>query len=168
MAKIDFDSDSAPFTGSVLPTIEDVAMLSEDEGKYEVFPKKRSEEPKADKVQLFLLPAVIFVGGLVLAFFYVAGLSDKIPSLNMDLQNIPLDQARDIRVVENSPRKASLEFAQSLVQQGKKVVFFHGKSHPPGKVGVGTEGIDFYPVPDGALGEDGVLLDGYKWYPLSP
>lgn len=168
MAKIDFDSDSAPFTGSVLPTIEDVAMLSADDGKYEVAHEKRSSEQKSDKVQLFLLPFVIFMGGVVLAFFYVVGLSSPQPVSQGGFGKIPVEQARDIRVIDNNPREESLVFALKLARQGRKVVFFHSAKNPPKQSKEDLAGIDFYPVPDGSLGGNGVLLDGYKWFPLSP
>lgn len=166
MAKIDFDSDSAPFTGSVLPTIEDVAMLSVDDGKYEVSHEKRSPEQKAAKVQSLLLPATIFFGVVALSFFYATNLGSP-ARIETDFNSIPFDKARDIRIVEKTPSEAALNISAALVKQGRKVVFFHENQSVPSK-SVEAEGVDFYPVPSESLGENGILLDGYKWFPLPP
>lgn len=169
MAKIDFDSDSAPFTGSVLPTIEDVALLSSDDGRYEIGHEKRSDEKTANKAQALLLPMTILVGGLVLVGFYLSSMTTSPQGGgDMGFSDIPFDGAKDIRIIESDPSDEVIEFAQSLVEKGNKVAFFYSKKNTLEKDKIQESGIGFYPVPDGALGGNGVLLDGYKWFPLPP
>jgi hypothetical protein len=169
MAKIDFDSDSAPFTGAVLPTIEDVALLASDDGKYEIEPHKRSSAEKANKIQAFLLPVVVLSGLLILVFFHTGYIirDESGRGVIVGFDQIPVDKAGDIRIVQGKPNAETVGFARKLVESGRKVVFFYSKDNDLNDE-FRTFGIDFYPVPTDSLEENGVLLDGYKWYRLAP
>lgn len=164
MAKIDFDSDGAPFSGAVLPTIEDVAALATDDGKEEIPPKSRLGEGGARKAQITLLPASLVLGALMLGtLHFFRGAEDD---GGVEYAQIPATEAKDIRVIQARPSEDALQFARAVFKDtGRQVVFFVDKDAEKPEV---TEGVVFYQVPAENLPSDGVLLDGYRWYPLDP
>lgn len=168
MAKIDFDSDSAPFSGSVLPTIDDVAALAVTEGRTEIEPNPRAGEGWARKSQAMLLPVAIILGAIVLGFFHMMSVAQNPDSgEQVTFQKIPAGNAKDVRVIQRVPERDSVLFCSSLAKDGKKVVFFHEKNSKLDPSWP-TDGVDFYGVSGSAIGAEGVLLDGYRWYPLPP
>lgn len=174
MAKIDFDSDNAPFSGAVLPTIEDVAALAHDDGREDISPKGRGDGGVSRKAQSILLPVNLILGLVALGFFHfftkLSTDADSGRSKGVDFSEIPFDQARDVRFVEKAPKSETVEIANDLSKgDGKRIVFFYEKGQElPGNAQKKGSGVEFFGAEGGTLHSEGILLDGYRWFPLPP
>jgi hypothetical protein len=171
MAKIDFDSDGAPFSGAILPTIEDVAALAADDGKEEVEAGARTSEEGGRRSRSILLPVNLILGLVTLGFLHVflgQGSVDSAGTGGTAYPDISLEGVKDLRVIQRKPSEEALGFAaEGARKTGKDVAFFCDKDLVPSDLKL-KDGVLLYRVPEDKLGSDGILLDGYRWYPLPP
>jgi hypothetical protein len=170
MAKIDFDSDGAPFSGAILPTIEDVAALAGDEGREEIEAGARISEEGGRRSKSILLPVNLILGIAALGFLHIFGgvWENGHDDVRIAYSDIPIDDAKDLRIVQRKPSKGPLDFAEAAARRtGRQVAFFCDKDQVPSELKPG-EGVVLYRVSEEKLGGEGILLDGYRWYPLPP
>lgn len=176
MPKIDFDSDSAPFSGAVLPTIEDVAALGDRLEKEVIDPSPRIDPSRASTVQKMLLPFVFVVVAatatvLHLAFPSDAGQSARSPEVPPS--EIPFEGSRDVRIVVRAPSPESVAVALRAAQhlrRGSVTLVFSKEStlDPNDRKSLESAAVALYPVPGKMVASEGVLLDGLRWFPLTP
>lgn len=178
MGKIDFDADSAPFSGSIMPTIEDVAALVETEGRVEVEAAERAGEAAARKTQAILMPTLLLVGLFILGGMHFWKQSGGTPKIQKEektgsvfaLSNIPYQTARDVRFIDRVPSGDTVDYILRMGAIGYKIILVYNKDlyAPDPRLQREGSGITLYPVAGGALPGDGVLLDGLRWYPIAP
>lgn len=179
MPKIDFDSDSAPFSGAVLPTIEDVAALGDRLEKEVVDPVPRIDPARATTVQRMVLPFTFILVAVVAVLLHLA-LPDGSPSsgtghgpgpsapVPVAPELIPLEGVRDLRVIVLSPTDRDAELALRAARSAR-VTMVHSKDAPvPRREALAAARVSLYPVQPSMVPSEGALLDGLRWYPLRP
>lgn len=177
MPKIDFDSDSAPFSGAVLPTIEDVAALGDRLEKEVVDPVPRMDPARATTVQRMVLPFTFILVAAAAVVLHLAlpseppappddSASPAPPSVPPEL--IPLEGVRDLRVIVLVPSERDVDLALRGARSAR-VTIVHSKEAPvPRRETLAAARVSFYPVPASMVPSEGALLDGLRWYPLRP
>jgi hypothetical protein len=180
MPKIDFDSDSAPFSGAVLPTIEDVAALGDRLEKEVVDPIPRIDPARATTVQRMVLPFTFALVAVVAVALHLtvpsaspADSADSVEaseSVVVQPENIPLEGARDVRVIALSPTTRDMELALRATRTARVTVVYSKDSPPsPASLAALTAArVTLYPAPPSMIPSEGALLDGLRWFPLRP
>jgi hypothetical protein len=180
MPKIDFDSDSAPFSGAVLPTIEDVAALGDRLEKEVVDPIPRIDPARATTVQRMVLPFTFALVAVVAVALHLtvpsaspADSADSVEaseSVVVQPENIPLEGARDVRVIALSPTTRDMELALRATRTARVTVVYSNDSPPsPASLAALTAArVTLYPAPASMIPSEGALLDGLRWFPLRP
>ncbi len=180
MPKIDFESDSAPFSGAVLPTIEDVAALGDRVEREIVDPVPRIDPTRASTVQKLVLPFALFLTAGVAVMLHLAAPSALLDAADesaagppisiLPATDIPLGGVKDVRVValSISPEVAELALRAARTARVTLVVSRESGTSPALQQSLASAKVTLYPVPPSMVVSQGVLLDGLRWYPLTP
>jgi hypothetical protein len=175
MPKIDFDSDSAPFSGSILPTIEDVAALGDRVEKEIVDPIPRIDPNRATTVQRLLLPVTLcLVAGVGVGFHLIAQPTPAAqgappPQIRFfSPAEIPTTGARDIRIITREVDSALADMALRASSSARVTVVFQKDRPVSEKNKLLAAKVTLYPVGESTITSQGVLLDGLRWFSLKP
>lgn len=176
MPKIDFNSDSAPFSGAVLPTIEDVAALGDRLEKEVVDPIPRIDPARATTVQRMVLPFTFILAASVAVLLHLV-LPDSSGSESstsppdsspVPPELIPLEGVRDLRVIALAPTDRDIDLALRGAKTSRVTVVHSKSSVVPRREALAAARISLYPVQPSMVPSEGALLDGLRWYPLRP
>lgn len=178
MSKIDFDSDTAPFSGSVLPTIEDVAALGDRLEKEVIDPRPRIDPARATTVQRMVLPFTFILTAAAAILLHIALPGNLEPrdqetaprqaSASVPRESIPLEGVRDVRVIVLSPTEQDATLALRAARTARVTIVHSKDSAVPRRDALAAARVSFYPVSPPMIPSEGALLDGLRWYPLDP
>jgi len=175
MPKIDFDSDSAPFSGSVLPTIEDVAALGDRLEKEVVDPIPRIDPARASTVQKLLLPVALCLAAAVAISLHILlpspGQEDSADLANpayLDPSEVPTSGVRDMRIIAKVVSPEIAELALRSASSAQVTLVFPKGREIPDKKKLAAAKVTLYPVNESVIASEGVLLDGLRWLSFKP
>ena len=168
MAKIDFNPDSAPLSGAITPTIDDINSLNKFHDRYVWRPKDATVEESKKGGAAF--PIAFLCACLLYAAVYFIAPNDapRISTVSTGVANKPpLNSASTVYAVLKKPTAEDYNALNEAVAAGANVTLICPKTL--------TSVTDMPEIKFQRFGADeteivsqGFLLNGFQWYPRNP
>jgi len=167
MAKIDFEPNTAPLSGAITPTIDDISRLTESTDRI-VWRSPTTVAADGALAKPLLLPPIIGVV-LLIGWAVLNGVTHSpsaAPRVPVGvLAEPPFDSASSVYAVLKSPSAADYSKLNKAVDSGVAVTLVcpAATANP-----AGSEPAKFqqFAADETLIVSEGFLLDGFRWFPV--